>query len=307
MADQPSLVPAWSRLTTHVLTALEDGSTLSRSGLRRRASELAQLPPGADQERLSSGQTRLDQRLNWAISHLSKASLIDSPARAQFRITEEGRRWLAAHPHGMDYSEARVYFMPFWPAKGTAALTADGADDAASAEALADPDEVMDAAQERNHADVGQQLLERLRTSDPAFFEQCVLDLLLSMGYGGTEKRGQTLGRSGDGGVDGVIDEDVLGLDRVYIQAKRYAEGNNIPADRIQAFVGALHGQAASKGVFITTSAFTPAATQYVKNLPTAVRLIDGARLVQLMIQYRVGVQRKQEYWTVKIDQDYFE
>lgn len=154
---------------------------------------------------------------------------------------------------------------------------------------------------------MGEQLLGALHASDPAFFEQAVVDLLLAMGYGGAEQRGKALGKSGDGGVDGVIDEDVLGLDRIYIQAKRYAEGNNIPADRIQAFVGALHGRAATKGVFITTSKFTPAAVKYVQGLPTNVRLIDGEQLVQLMIRYQVGVQRKQAYWTVELDQDYFE
>lgn len=127
------------------------------------------------------------------------------------------------------------------------------------------------------------------------------------MGYGGAEKRGSAIGKSGDGGVDGVIDEDVLGLERIYIQAKRHADGNNIPADRIQAFVGALHGRAATKGVFITTSRFTPAAEQYATGLPTQVRLIDGERLVALMMKYEVGVQTKKTYTTVEIDQDYFE
>lgn len=301
-----SQVPAWSRLTVFCLQALSDGSTKSRRVIRSEAARLAKLPDGAALERLDSGGSRLDQRLNWAISHLNKAQLIKQVARAEFCVTERGLEWLQQHPQGMDYSEARVYFAPFWPHKNAQGAPPRSGD-AAVESAVEDPDEVMDAAQAANRATVGDQLLEQLRASDPSFFEQAVVDLLLKMGYGGAEKRGTAIGKSGDGGVDGVIDEDVLGLDRIYIQAKRYAEGNNIPADRIQAFVGALHGRAATKGVFITTSKFTPAAEQYARNLPTQVRLIDGDRLVVLMMKYEVGVQTKKTYTTVEIDQDYFD
>lgn len=303
-AEFESQVPPWSRLTAHCLRALSNGEIKSRRGIRLEATLLANLPEGAVEERLDSGGTRLDQRLNWAISHLSKAELIEQTARAQYRVTDKGREWLVEHPDGMDYSEARIYFTPFWPQRIARIKQAVEEDSPPSTE---DPDELMDAAQANNRASVGQLLLEQLRASDPAFFEQAVVDLLLKMGYGGAEKRGTTIGRSGDGGVDGVIDEDVLGLDRIYIQAKRFAEGNNVPADRIQAFVGALHGKAASKGVFITTSRFTPAAERYAVSLPTQVRLIDGGRLVALMMKYEVGVQTKATYTTLEIDQDYFD
>lgn len=303
-AQAGSLVPPWSRLTAPCLQALSDGSVKSRRSIRLEAGELADLPEGAADELLESGGSRLDQRLNWAITHLRRAELIEQTARAQFRVTDKGRQWLAAHPSGMDYSEARIYFSPYWPDRVNKPKQAPDLD---ASSVLEDPDEVMDAAQVSNRSSVGQQLLDQLRAADPAFFEQAVVDLLLKMGYGGAEKRGSAIGQSGDGGVDGVIDEDVLGLDRIYIQAKRNAEGNNVPADRIQAFVGALHGKAASKGVFITTSRFTPAAEQYATNLPTQVRLIDGDRLVKLMMKYEVGVQTKNSYTTLEIDQDYFE
>lgn len=299
-----SLVPPWSRLTVHCLQAMSDGNKHSRRAIRLGATALANLPVGATEERLDSGGTRIDQRLNWAITHLNKAGLIQQTARAEFQITDRGRSWIQAHPHGMDYSEARIYFGPYWPNKTPSAAASPSTDELAVVE---DPDEVMEAAQADNTASVGAQLLDMLRVSDPAFFERAVVDLLLAMGYGGAEKRGTAIGKSGDGGIDGVIDEDVLGLDRIYIQAKRHAEGNNIPADRIQAFFGALHGRGASKGVFITTSKFTPAATEYVKNVPTQIRLIDGDRLVALMVKYRVGVQTKKTYTTVEIDQDYFD
>lgn len=303
--QEQSQVPSWPRLTAPCLRALSDGAVKQRRTIRSEATRLADLPAGAAEERLNSGGTRLDQRLNWAITHLSKAGLIEQVGRAQFRVTPKGLQWLAEHPSGMDYSEARAYFNPYWPAP----TRRDSAPDAepVTQSPIEDPDEVMDAAQMSNRTVVGEQLLEQLRASDPSFFEQAVVDLLLKMGYGGAEKRGSAIGQSGDGGLDGVIDEDVLGLDRIYIQAKRHAEGNNIPADRIQAFVGALHGRAATKGVFITTSRFTPAALNYATGLPTQVRLIDGERLVALMMKYEVGVQTKKTYTTVEIDQDYFE
>lgn len=127
------------------------------------------------------------------------------------------------------------------------------------------------------------------------------------MGYGGTDKRGRRIGGTNDGGVDGVIDQDALGLDRIYIQAKRYKEGSNISRETIQAFVGALHGVGASKGVFITTSDFTANAREYAKAIPSQVILIDGGRLVDLMVEFKVGVQKVATYEVVDIDEDFFE
>jgi restriction system protein len=170
-----------------------------------------------------------------------------------------------------------------------------------------DPIEQIESGINRIHADVGDALLLRLRESHPDFFEQAVVDLLLKMGYGGAEQRGKRIGGSNDGGVDGVINQDALGLDRIYVQAKRYADGNTVGREAIQAFVGALHGVGASRGVFITTSAFTSGARDYVKAVPSRVILIDGVRLVGLMIKYRVGVQVRQSYDIVELDEDFFE
>ena len=157
------------------------------------------------------------------------------------------------------------------------------------------------------HAEVATQLIDRLRVQEPAFLEQAVLDLLVAMGYGGAEKQVRRLGGSGDGGVDGVIDQDALGLDRVYVQAKRYAADNSVGRETIQAFVGALHGRHASRGIFITTSRFTPQATEYAATINARVILIDGDRLARLMIQYAVGVQTKHTYRVVEVDEDFFE
>ena len=158
---------------------------------------------------------------------------------------------------------------------------------------------------ERIHEEVATDLLTRLQSREPGFFEQAVVDLLLAMGYGGTSGAGSVTQRSNDGGIDGVIDQDVLGLNRVYVQAKRYKDENVVGRPDLQAFVGALSGKADS-GVFITTSRFSDGAKFYAENVPTRVILIDGKRLARLMIRYGVGVQVKETYKIVEIDEDFF-
>lgn len=151
------------------------------------------------------------------------------------------------------------------------------------------------------------ELLVKLREADPDFFEEAVVQLLLAMGYGGSEQRGKRIGGSGDGGVDGVIDQDALGLDQVYVQAKRYKETSTVGRPEIQGFVGALHGFGATRGVFITTSTFTQGALGYAQSVPTRIILIGGARLVNLMMKHKVGVQAAHIYEVVEVDEDFFE
>jgi restriction system protein len=213
---------------------------------------------------------------------------------------------LGEHPEGIrDFSLAHIAFAHFWPKPTNGKPAASAIDEALAIDV--DPIEQIECGINRIHSDVGDALLTRLRESHPDFFEQAVVDLLLKMGHGGAEQRGKRIGGSNDGGVDGVIDKDALGLDRIYVQAKRYADGNTVGREAIQAFVGALHGVGASRGVFITTSAFTSGAGDYAKAVPSRVILIDGARLVGLMIKYRVGVQVKQSYDIVELDEDFFE
>ena len=170
-----------------------------------------------------------------------------------------------------------------------------------------DPVEQIDAGIARLRAEVAAQLLERLRAATPDFLEQSVLGVLVAMGYGGVEQRARRIGGSGDGGVDGVIDQDPLGLARMYVQATRYASDNVVGRPQIQGFVGALHGQQASQGVFITTSSFSREAVDYARTVNASVILIDGERFASLMIDRRVGVQTVQTYTIVKLDEDYFE
>lgn len=247
--------------------------------------------------------------MGWVLSNLMRAGLIDRPTRAHYSINDGGRQFLADHPDGMSYADARIFFRPYWPeahGPSTPSPALPQAELDLDLDVL-DPIEQIEDGISRNHSEVGQELLTRLRESHPDFFEQAVVDLLLKMGYGGAEQRGRRIGGTGDEGIDGVIDQDALGLDQVYVQAKRYKEGNNISRENIQAFVGALHGFGASRGVFITTSAFTSAAKTYSANVPSRVVLIDGRRLTSLMIQYNVGVQATRTYVTVEIDADYFD
>lgn len=300
-----SEVPIWPVFVRHVLAVLSDGSTLHRRDIVGQAIDAAGLSADARAETLNSGGLRSEQRLGWAISNLNKAGFIERPSRANYRITKVGQAWFAENPEGISsFSEANRVFGPYWPQARKTRPVAVPEESEAVAE---DPIERIESGINRITTEVGDSLLMRLRDSHPDFFEEAVVRLLLAMGYGGAEQRGRRIGGSGDGGVDGVIDQDALGLEQVYVQAKRYAEGNKIGRETIQAFIGALHGFGAGRGVFITTSAFTQHARDYVKSIQTRVILIDGKRLVSLMIKYRVGVQVKQSYDVVDIDEDFFE
>ncbi|WP_426228529.1 restriction endonuclease [Pseudarthrobacter sp. DSP2-3-2b1] len=237
------------------------------------------------------------------------ATALARPDNALYVITDVGCQLLLRYPEGLAQAQLRE-IEAYRQHRAEVRAARREISTAPETDALdddADPIDAIEAAIERIKTEAGTELVQRLRESDPAFFEQAVVDLLLKMGYGGAEQRGRRIGGSGDGGVDGVIDQDALGLDRIYVQAKRYADGNNVGRETIQAFVGALHGVGASRGVFITTSTFTPGARQYAENVPSRIILIDSARLVTLMIKYRVGVQVKQSYDVVELDEDFFE
>jgi len=290
-----------------VLAVLSTGETLHRKAVVDAAAEVAGLGPVARAETLTSGGFRYEQRIGWALTHLSKAGWIDRPSRAHYVINDGGRKCLRDHPKGFDYALAKEIFAPFWPKTskaGNAPKLQPSVEDAVD---ILDPIEQIEDGINRIEEEVGEELLTRLRESHPDFFEQAVVDLLLAMGYGGAEQRGTRIGGTGDEGIDGIIDQDALGLDRIYVQAKRYKAGNNISRETIQAFVGALHGFGATRGVFLTTSAFTPHATAYAQNVQSRVILIDGPRLVALMIKYRVGVQVMRTYTAVEIDADFFD
>lgn len=308
VAPADSEIPPWSRLTAPVLRVLTDGEVRRRRDIIVEARKISGVSEAGMTETLNSGGLRIDNRLSWAVQHLSRAQLIEAVSRGWYRITEAGRAWLQEYPEGMTYGEANIFFGPYWDKQSTPTETSEPENvQNVESPSLQNSAEVMDAAQSANRQRVGMELLAALREADPEFFEQVVVDVLLRMGYGGTHGKGAAIGRSHDGGIDGVIDEDALGLDKIYVQAKRYAEGNNIGQPDIQAFVGAMHGQAVQKGVFFTTSAFTSSARSYTAAIPTHLVLIDGERLVELMMDYGVGVQVQHTYVILELDQDYFE
>lgn len=305
MLDEASLVPMWPALVVPTLQVLSDGRSRQRREVFDAVAERAGISDAARAETLKSGGARYEQRMGWVLSHLGKARWVDRPERGHYVINDAGRAALSKYSGGFDYALAREVFAPFWPEKGKPDPAKD-AQEHLSVE-VSDPIEAIEDAVARIEATVGEDLLARLRTSHPDFFEQAVVDLLLKMGYGGTAQRGRRIGGSNDEGVDGLINQDALGLDQVYIQAKRYNEGNHVGREPIQAFVGALHGFGASRGVFLTTSSFTAGAIDYARKVQSRIILIDGARLVELMIAYRVGVQEKQKFSAVEVDEDYFE
>ena len=299
-------VPIWPALIVPILRALEDGRTMHRKELFHEAANQAGLSESARLETLNSGGLRYEQRMGWVLSHVTRANWIERPSKGHYRVTDAGRTWLYNNPDGINYSQAHELFAQYWPKSEKPVLSQKPSSELLVAEEL-EPVEQIEDGINRIHEEVGGALIQRLREGHPDFFEEAVVKLLLKMGYGGAEQRGRRIGGSGDGGVDGVIDQDALGLDRVYIQAKRYSADNTVGREAIQAFVGALHGVSASKGVFITTSRFTQGAKDYAANIPTRTILIDGTRLVNLMIKYRVGVQVKQSYDVVELDEDFFE
>lgn len=304
MSEEFSLVPIWPELVIPTLRVLSDDQPRQRRDIFDSVAELEQISDDARAERLKSGGTRYEQRMGWALSHLTKANWVTRPERGHYLINAAGKQALTTYVSGFDYALAKEVFAPFWPKASKVTVLGPVPE---LTDEIADPIEVIEEAVARIEDNVGQELLTRLRNSHPDFFEQAVVDLLLKMGYGGAAQRGRRIGGSNDEGVDGLINQDALGLDQVYIQAKRYKEGNNVGRESIQAFVGALHGFGASRGVFLTTSAFTTGAIDYAEKVPSRIILIDGAKLVELMIAYRVGVQDKQKFSAVEVDEDYFE
>ena len=304
-----SAVPIWPAFVAPVLDVLRDGATLSRRAIITGALDVASLSDEARTEALESGGTRAEGRVGWAITHLTKAGFIERESRAHYRITDAGTAWRVAHPDGLlSFAAADQTFARYWPEKSAArAASSPLALVEGASEVGGDPIEQIELGVARVRSEVTDDLLSRLRQQSPAFFEQAVVDVLLAMGYGGSEQRGRQIGGSGDGGVDGVIDQDALGLDQLYVQAKRYAPGNSVGREAIQAFIGALHGLGAARGVFITSSTFTSGAREYARAIPTRIILIDGRRLADLMIRYRVGVQVRKTYDVVEVDEDFFE
>ncbi|MGO9675234.1 MAG: restriction endonuclease [Methylocella sp.] len=301
-------IPDYQSLMLPVLSASCAGETRIGDVVERLAEKLG-LAPEERAELLPSGkQTIFANRVHWAKTYLGKAGLIEGTRRGYFKITARGRQVIDAKPARIDNSFLGQ-FSDFEKWRRSA-QEAEGDQSPApiAANQTKTPDEIMRTAHRQIEASLSQELLERVRAAPPDFFERLIVNLLLSMGYGGSvADAGRALGRSGDDGVDGVIDQDALGLDRVYIQAKRYASGNNIGSGAIRDFFGSLDRHKAAKGLFVTTSTFSPSATDTAQYLSKRIVLIDGEQLARLMIRHNVGCRVEETLQIKKIDEDFFE
>ncbi|ERP98186.1 hypothetical protein Q669_23610 [Labrenzia sp. C1B10] len=305
------MIPDYQSLMLPVLRYAAEGEQRVPDLADRIANDLG-LSEEEREELLPSGRQRvLHNRVHWAKFYMSKAGLIDSPARGRFIASEAGRRFLASNPQRLDTRTLMQIpeFVEFYESskQGSGGGGQDAADQGEAEGSSATPEEQIEQAYRSLNAALRADLLDRIRENSPVFFEKLIVDLLVAMGYGGSHKNAaEQLGRSGDGGVDGVINEDRLGLDRIYVQAKRYAEGNSIGRTEVQGFVGSLVGLGATKGVFVTTSGFSRGAVEYSHNLPQRVILIDGNRLADLMIEHGVGTRSQQTIQIQRLDEDFF-
>lgn len=261
-------------------------------------------------ELLPSGQQGIfKNRIGWARTYLKKACLIESPKRGVFKITDRGLNILSTNPIRIDakFLEQFPEFMEFKDiSKTTNGITSTSVPAAAILAATTTPEEAIELAYQGLREQLAQELLSVILSCSPIFFEQLVVDLLVKMGYGGSRRdAGERIGQTGDGGIDGIIKEDRLGLDAIFIQAKRWQ--GSVGRPEIQKFVGALQGQRARKGVFITTSTYTADAIDYASRIDTKVVLIDGKTLSTLMIDFDVGVSVSASYVVKRVDSDYFE
>lgn len=254
---------------------------------------------------IPSGQPRFENRMGWAKTHLKKAGLIDYPQRGYFQITSRGQDVLQKKPDAIDMKFLLQF--PEFVEFQKKSLNNDEKEKRTMADEKLSPEETIDIAYHEIRDGLADELLDYVLKCSPAFFEKLVVELLVAMGYGGSqENAARAVGRSGDEGIDGIIDEDRLGLDSVYIQAKRYQRDSKINVHHIRDFIGALQGARANKGVFITTADFTKDALEFVSKIPSRVVLINGQRLANLMIDYGIGVTTRINYQIKKLDTDYF-
>ena len=301
-------IPGYQSIMLPLLELARDGETRH---IRKAVDILARrfaLTDEETREPLPSGQqTRFHNRVTWARTYLTRAGLLESPKRGFFCIADRGRNVLAERPSEInnEFLEQFEEFKRFFrPPRRTHAPPIDATElrDGISADT---PEESLQEAYSALRKNLAGDLLETVKNSPPEFFERLVVDLLIRMGYGGSrQEAGEAIGQSGDEGIDGIIKEDRLGLDIIYLQAKRWEDVIGRP--EVQKFAGALQGQRARKGVFITTSKFTDEAEEYAAKIDTKVILIGGTRLAELMIDHGVGVTTEATYELKRIDSDYF-
>jgi restriction system protein len=304
-------IPDYQTLMLPVLNLAGSGEELRFRDMVETLAQELHLTAEERSELLPSGSAFLfDNRVGWARTYLKQAGLLESPKRGVLRISDRGKSVLASGPTRIDvkFLDQFAEFREFRTRRPEGGRT-DKAAVETPRQATLDietPEERLASAYKTLRASVQVDLIEQVKSASPSFFERLVVDLLLAMGYGGSRQdAGRAIGKSGDGGIDGIIKEDKLGLDVIYIQAKRW-EGT-VGRPEVQKFAGALQGHRASKGVFITTSSFTREAEDYANAINTKLILINGALLTELMIDHNVGVATTGTYELKRVDADYFE
>jgi len=297
-------IPDYQTLMLPLLRCFADGKEHSIQDLVNTLAREFSLSPEELRELLPSGkQTVFYSRVGWAKTYLAKAKLIDKVRRSHYVMTSRGREVLNENP-----PEIKNEFLAQFP-EFTEFRRREAQKEAQSEKEIyreeKTPEEVLEEAYAELRENLAQELLDIVRQSTPAFFERLVVELLVRMGYGGSHREAaRAVGQVGDEGIDGIIDQDRLGLDTIYIQAKKWDQCVGRP--EIQKFVGALAGKRAKKGVFITTSSFSQEAVRYVSTIEAKIVLIDGKRLAELMIDYGVGVTTVTTYQLKRVDSDYF-
>lgn len=295
-------VPDFQTIMLPLLKVVSDGeksvneaTDIVANGFLLSEDDMAELIP-------SGKQTVIRNRTQWAATYLSKAGLLERPRRGYLKITLEGKKALDTNPKfiNIDFLQRYESFRKF--KEGSQNLN----DNDTSTVSEETPEDLISAAYKKYAETTKDELLELILKSSPTFFEHLIIDLFKAMGYGG---RGKTthVGKSGDGGVDGIINEDPLGLEKIYLQAKRYSPENKIQIDQLRSFCGTLSERGANKGIFVTTSTFVSSAHEYVQRVPQSMILIDGPELTRLLYEYDVGVRTAEVIKLKKPDIDYFE
>lgn len=298
-------IPQYHTLMLPLLKVMESGADMTTNQMRDAVAAHLELTAEALSQRLPSGtQTAFDNRMGWARTYLFKAGLIDRPRRATYAISQSGKQLLLNPPATIDTDFLRTYDQ-FKEFIGTGSNAREGLVPNNETDNDLTPEEQIERGVRQIQGELKDEVLDRVKQLPPEGFEQLVLQLLVGMGYGGSMADVQGVARGADGGVDGVVNQDHLGLDRIYIQAKRWEGSVGRPV--IQGFVGALAGVGASKGVIMTTSTFAQPAQEYVKTLTDRrIVLVDGKRLSELMVKHGIGVSTKQTFVVQRMDEDFF-
>ena len=304
------MIPDYQTLMLPVLQSCQNGVVVTSDVIDALANEFKLTTEEREQLLPSGKQATFSNRIHWAKGYLKQAGLLTYPARSHFVVTDEGRKVLDSNPDRIDNKFLMQFeaFQEFRSRKGTQSTNNMVEEHSPVTNEDATPDEQLRAAHKAIGDVLAADLLGRVRDASPQFFEELIVELLIGMGYGGTsENAGKAIGKSGDDGVDGVIDQDPLGVDQIYVQAKRNAEGNNIGAGAIRDFFGALNLKKAQKGIFFTTASFTSSAIQTAADLGIRIVLIDGRRLAELMLRYNIGCEDQEILHLKKVDEEFFE